>query len=824
LAAISDVTVLSGAPLHIALDGFDPEAGPLTYSVTSTNPNLTTFVPSGNRSLQMTVQGYGDMVFELFENRAPNTTSRIVDLVQSGFYDGLIFHRVIDNFMIQGGDPNGDGSGGSGTEFDDEFHPDLQHTSSGVLSMAKSRDDTNDSQFFITDVATRHLDFQHSIFGFLVEGDNIRESISGVATDASNKPLVDVVIQSMQVFDDVENAVLMLTAPEGTAGEADITVTVTDNEALTAQQTFHVTITPDTSNGNPYLLDVADIHTSAGVPVAFDLDGFDVEGDPVYFGAWGHKDWIFPADPKISIDLDTVTGQGTVTPAGTLVGVHGILAGANPWNYGSDPWNLGEQYNYQDVDPMLWSNPAATPWAWDPTSYWDFQLVPLLIDPAAPTGIELLPAIDPNGDGLITANNTPGNELHLRITGLIDGAEVTVFADGVPIGQSTATGSDLVIVTDGLTPLADGIHQFTAQQALRNQPLVVGNRDETVDLVSASSAPVGVTVDTTPPVLQPIADRTVDEGQLLQFTATLAVPDPPANVPTFSLGSGAPAGAQIDPATGEFRWTPGEAQGPGNYNVTVRVTDSLGESDETSFVVTVNEVDQAPVFADIETWFVGPGEDLAVQVQAFDPDIPANAIRYSLEPGAPADAAIDPVTGLLTWTVPFDSAIDMVDIGVRATEMIDGTPGLSSVALVRVVSFDLRGALSSSAINEMVRGPVGWSSAVPPAVHDALLLDLTSQKSAAAVGFRFQFFGSSSWRSSLLSDLSNTGVFGTQIGPFANSPGLHPFGEELREGGVGDKVGELLNPGENEQSFRPELPPDISDAALEELFETETET
>ncbi|GIS58095.1 MAG: hypothetical protein CM1200mP2_03200 [Planctomycetaceae bacterium] len=118
-------------------------------------------VLSGNRSLRMQVDDFGVMTFELFESRAPRVTSRIIELVESGVYTDTIFHRVIDDFVLQGGDPTGTGFGDPTlADFDDQFHVDLQHNSTGLLSMAKTTDDTNSSQFFITEGPSRHLGLQ----------------------------------------------------------------------------------------------------------------------------------------------------------------------------------------------------------------------------------------------------------------------------------------------------------------------------------------------------------------------------------------------------------------------------------------------------------------------------------------------------------------------------------------------------------------------------------------------------------------------------------------------------------------------------------------
>jgi len=112
----------------------------------------------------------GDIVLELFADKAPDTVNSFVFLAREGFYDGCTFHRVIKGFMAQGGDPTGSGRGGPGYTFGDEFHPKLKHDAPGVLSMANAGPDTNGSQFFITHVATPHLDGKHTVFGRVVEG------------------------------------------------------------------------------------------------------------------------------------------------------------------------------------------------------------------------------------------------------------------------------------------------------------------------------------------------------------------------------------------------------------------------------------------------------------------------------------------------------------------------------------------------------------------------------------------------------------------------------------------------------------------------------
>jgi cyclophilin family peptidyl-prolyl cis-trans isomerase len=139
----------------------------------------------------------GDMVIELFADRTPKTVNNFVFLAREGFYDGVIFHRVIKDFMVQGGDPTGTGRGGPGYQFEDEFHPDLKHDKPGILSMANAGPNTNGSQFFITHVATPWLDNKHSVFGQISEGLDVLMSIDERDPNNVNAPAVT--IQSVEI-------------------------------------------------------------------------------------------------------------------------------------------------------------------------------------------------------------------------------------------------------------------------------------------------------------------------------------------------------------------------------------------------------------------------------------------------------------------------------------------------------------------------------------------------------------------------------------------------------------------------------------------------
>jgi peptidyl-prolyl cis-trans isomerase A (cyclophilin A) len=146
----------------------------------------------------------GSFKIRLYEDQAPRTVANFVGLADGSktgqpFYDGTIFHRVIPDFMIQGGDPTGTGRGGPGYQFEDEFHPSLKHSKKGLLSMANAGPNTNGSQFFVTVAATPWLDNRHSIFGEVTEGYEVVEKISKVARNQQDRPLKEVKINSVKI-------------------------------------------------------------------------------------------------------------------------------------------------------------------------------------------------------------------------------------------------------------------------------------------------------------------------------------------------------------------------------------------------------------------------------------------------------------------------------------------------------------------------------------------------------------------------------------------------------------------------------------------------
>jgi len=145
---------------------------------------------------------HGSFRVELFDDRAPATAKNFADLAGRGFYNGVIFHRVIEGFMIQGGDPTGTGRGGPGHTIRDEFHRELKHFGEGMLSMANAGPNTGGSQFFITLAATSWLDGKHAIFGRVIEGMDIVRRIGKVKTGPADRPVEPVTIERLVIESD----------------------------------------------------------------------------------------------------------------------------------------------------------------------------------------------------------------------------------------------------------------------------------------------------------------------------------------------------------------------------------------------------------------------------------------------------------------------------------------------------------------------------------------------------------------------------------------------------------------------------------------------
>lgn len=535
ISPISNVTVRTGSPLHVPVDAYHPGAAPLTISVTSDNPNLiSASVPSGNRSLRISTD-FGDMVFELFEDKAPRATSRVIQLAQSGFYNNLIFHRVIDGFMIQGGDPQGNGSGGSNLgNFDDQFHLDLQHNRSGVLSFAKSGDDTNNSQFFITAGPTRHLDSNHSVFGQLVDGESVRDAINKTAVGANDRPVNQVRMNQVTVLDDTENGLVLLKRVGNGTGTANITVTARDSQGNTTSRTFTATVAADNANAAPFLNDIPTLQVNSGSTLTHTLTSQDKDGDaPVY---------SVERQGNIQYDLgvNSQTGVVTLTPPSNFTGQLQFLAKVRQ----------ASQATTQDT--------------------FDTQLVTVQVNATVNLGLSLLSASDSGSSNSDRVTNA--TTLSFSVTGTTSGGTVEILAGTTVVGTATANGATTQVTVQNAGTIAEGSVQFTARQRVNNE-------------ITGTSPVLTATLDRTAPVqlTSGVIPATVFVGTALSIDLNHAEE---ANL-RYSLEN-APSGMTIGATDGRLAWTPQLAQ-LGARSFTLVLTDLAGNVQRQTFNLTVGQ-------------------------------------------------------------------------------------------------------------------------------------------------------------------------------------------------------------------------------------------
>jgi cyclophilin family peptidyl-prolyl cis-trans isomerase len=485
--AISNVTLPAGTTMFIPLNSSD--AGhTVNYAVTASDYSKLTpsLMPSTNKTLQLnvTINGASQaMDFQLFDNLAPKTTAEIEQLVNSGFYNGLEIYRNAKDgstpFVVQGGnDPPTGAIKTDQATMAEEFNPDLQYTSAGILAMARTGvASTSSSEFFVTEEATRFLDFNYTMFGFQTVGSDVVKTISEMTNGTSSTSTdtgylaTPVTITSASIFTDTQNGVLELRAPSGVTGTVTVTVTASDGTNTPTTQTFTVTIAADTPpSGETYV--------------------------------------------------------------------------ANPFA-------------------------AATP--------------------AAPTSVAFLPGTGTSSQSTNLNNSASGKALQFQVSGVTSGNLVEVLADGNVIGHATATGTTVVVTTDGSTKLTDGAHTFTAIQVAQSKTVTVTESDSsntttgttaesaTADVPSLDSAAVSLAVDTVAPTVAAVSStRTAGAygaGASIPITVTFSEPVTVTGTPQLTLNASSGAVATYTGGSGTSTLT---------FTYTVAVGDISADLDYTS--------------------------------------------------------------------------------------------------------------------------------------------------------------------------------------------------------------------------------------------------
>lgn len=383
LAQVNEPSIPDDKPIYVPVTVTNTPAGPVTVTATSSNSNLRADVVQGGQSVRFDVSGTdsngvpftGSLTLRLFTDSAPAAAQRIIDLVNSGFYVGKKFPRILDNFMIQGGGATTSDNSPL-PSFPDQFNAAYTFDSRGLLAMANSGDDTNNSQFFITDIdvplAQRptNLNFNYDIVGILTDGFDtyqkiITTPVSSNGAGEVSAPKNPITITGATVFTDTENAVVKLT-PVGsfTAGAAaNVHVSATDGTGTPATQDFTITGVADGVNSPPFIsTPVPNQTTTAGTPVTFTVPVTDIDGDPTTIAV---KDSAFSTAtiPNATVSIAQGTHQVTITPNAGFTGTIQFKIGVRATSAADTAASYDTQMVTLTVNPASATSPPPNPTA-----------------------------------------------------------------------------------------------------------------------------------------------------------------------------------------------------------------------------------------------------------------------------------------------------------------------------------------------------------------------------------------------------------------------------------------------------------------------------
>lgn len=659
LDPIATQSVPVNKTLMVPVTATDADGDPLTYTVTSDNGTVTATVRNNHPYLKMTVAGYGDMIFQLFDDITPTAVQNITSLVNAGSYDGLTFHRIISGFMSQGGDPNGTGTGSLiSNKFSDEFSPDAIFSGDGQLAMANSGKDTNGSQFFITNGPQRFLDFNHDIFGQLVRGFNVEKAINSASVDSNSKPISPVVISKMSIVTDITDNVLLLKSTG--SGSTNFTVTVSDGHGGTSSQTFTANCVADSTNDPAILGPVSNQVTYTNTPVPITLSGFDYENDQMTFDAAV----ITNPAPATSSAVGNVI---TVTPAQGYKGTFQLIVGVRQTNATSrgsttNPWDT-QVINITVGDPITIATQAVNiPEAASLSSTTVATFTPL-----KPKSAASYTASINWGDGRTTAGTVAAKgDGTFTVSGIGSYAKYGVYPVSVSVndtvenlsisGTTTATVTDAPLAATFVAPArqpgsgvvsgtiaeitdtdpsgvagslsatikwGDGTSSAGTITAANGKFLVSGSKTYTslgnfsvvVNIASVggstASANGSIVVANAAPVISLIAAQSVNEGQALSFNVSATDSDAWQTL-SYQFSGTVPSTISINQATGQV--SVGSNTVPGTYDLNVVVKDNgvpAQQSQATAHLV-VNNIAPTVAFSATPPAVIKYGETLSL--------------------------------------------------------------------------------------------------------------------------------------------------------------------------------------------------------------------
>ncbi len=382
ISPIGPVTVPAGKSLIIPITATVTNGRALTYTITGSTNAFAIVSHTNNpfwklnvaqvcatnapgafttpfRGGTATVTNVGDLTFMLFPEYAPHTVAVFQGLSAAGFFNSnTIFHRVVSNFVIQGGDPLTNGTGGLVFQYNDEFNPQAVFSGNGQLALANSGKNTDGSQFFVTIGQQRFLDFGYTLFGQLVRGFNVLTNIENTAVDAGSRPLAEEIITQASAVPDTADTVITLTATNVAGITNTVTVIADDGAGGRATNSFQaVSVTDGSSNGQPFLFGntVTNLVAPAGVTLTNSINAVQLDGYLLY---WTVKYWDLASQNAAAISgnllnntLKMLTYNETNGNGQLLFFVNPVTNYAGPVNVfffiSSSPNGYGEYYTNQ---------------------------------------------------------------------------------------------------------------------------------------------------------------------------------------------------------------------------------------------------------------------------------------------------------------------------------------------------------------------------------------------------------------------------------------------------------------------------------------------
>lgn len=551
LGLLNNVTVPQYLGYQVALDG--GAGNNQTYSVTSSNPAIGASIAQGNfmtvnvshASSGATDPAFtGSIVFQLFEDLTPTTVARIEELVNQGFYTGKNFHRIASGFpgtndyIVQGGSVNGDGTGDvnqPGFPFADEFNTQLAFTGNGQLAMANSGDDTNSSQFFVTTGSPRFLDFQHTIFGQLVDGETTLTSMTQVAkqTDGTT-PVSPILIDSVTLSSTNPNGVVHVNAAQAEVG-ATSTITVTAQDSVnnsTITRTFDVSIAANSQNERVFLLPVQNQVvglTKTTDPVQGQTAVFPIQGvNPspqnqglVYTVKGGKTSTAFTDVQNATATVDS-NGVVRVTPNAGFTGVINLLVGVRSTN----PPNSTTPDAVDNFDTQTLTLTV--------TNSGEINLAPIALPSEVTVPVNTPTTVQLTGD---TANPASSQTLTYEIISQPTHGSIAQF--DATQGTFTYTPNTAYQGEDTLTFRVTDVGSPTPNLTSNTATVTItvgGIFDGTTESASGSTRLIGKVLVVTPP---PRTDSVPNTIQITRGTGNRLIVDVNGRVDTLELRNGA---------------------------------------------------------------------------------------------------------------------------------------------------------------------------------------------------------------------------------------------------------------------------------------------